>query len=174
MKIPSVLREARRLAKVPHVAARIAELELALLPAPEDPQAIRDHAVATGIHLSNTACDERVRLASVQWLEVVDKANASEQEKLLKDLRALYLRAVSVTGAAEPPAREMREVPPPLEFELEGDVTGLRTEPDEIDGRHLATDQASSDAPSPVDLSVDAARVDSDPSEPPAFRKVRV
>jgi hypothetical protein len=125
MKAPSVLREARRLAKVPHVAARIVELELALLPAPEDLKAIRDHAVATGIHLSNVAADERVRLASAKWLvEVVDKGNAAEQERLLEELRALYFRAESMTAElAEAPGEQMREADLKLESEMAGTVT---------------------------------------------------
>jgi hypothetical protein len=109
----SVSREARRLAKVPLVAEKIKELRLALLPAPADLRAVRDHAVAVGIEVSNAAADPKVRLMAAQWLaNVADQEAAAQQDGLLEELRALYLRAVSLAGQAGTPVEVVQQAEP--------------------------------------------------------------
>jgi hypothetical protein len=178
MKAGSVLREGRRLAKLPHVAARIAELELALLPAPEDLKAIRDHAVATGIHLSNVAGDERVRLASAKWLvDVVDRGNAAEQENLLKELRALYLRAVAVTSeTAEPQVEEMRPAALPLDFEVGGGAADEPLRAEDSDGLGLVPRPSAVSVSESVTAQSSADRADTSQQQSArrGFREVRV
>jgi hypothetical protein len=105
-KAASVYQNAKRSAKHPGIAARIKELQVELLPAPEDMRAVYAHGLATIIQLSISSEDSRVRLRAAQWLcaeaekrealeaekrETLETAGTpNEGEEILSKLRALY------------------------------------------------------------------------------------
>ena len=64
----SVYANARRARKHPLVARRIAELQVKLMPGPEDMAALYRHALAVGLQLSVVGEDDKVRLRAAQWL----------------------------------------------------------------------------------------------------------
>jgi hypothetical protein len=116
----TVYPNSRRALKHPGIAARIKELQLELLPAPEDMRAIYQHGLATILQLSISAEDGRVRFRAAEWLcqeaekrlrlEADRPPNQSDQ--VLADLRALYQKALT---AQEPPLEplvlEVRDEP---------------------------------------------------------------
>ena len=122
-KAPSVYSNAKRAARHPIIAARISELRLELLPAPEDMRRVYEHGLATVIGLSITAEDARVRLRAAQWLcaeaekreklpsETVSRAPAESMptEAVIASLRALYQRAGMSPVAEEPLVVEVAE-----------------------------------------------------------------
>ena len=64
----SVYSNARRTRKHPLVARRIAELQVKLMPGPEDMRAVYQHALAVGIQLSVVGKDDKVRLGAAKWV----------------------------------------------------------------------------------------------------------
>ena len=56
-----VYKNARRTRRNPLVSRRIAELQVQLLPGPEDMRALYRHALAVGLQLTVMAKDEKVR-----------------------------------------------------------------------------------------------------------------
>jgi hypothetical protein len=78
-KAPSVYQNAKRSAKHPAIAARIRELQVELLPAPEDMRAVYQHGLAVILQLSITSEDSRVRLRAL--------------DEILAELHDLYRRA---------------------------------------------------------------------------------
>jgi hypothetical protein len=108
-KAASVYQNAKRSARHPGIAARIQELQLELLPAPEDMKAVYAHGLATIIQLSNSCEDSRVRLHAAQWLcaeaekrktleaekrETQEAARTSDPQELVSQLEALYRKAL--------------------------------------------------------------------------------
>ena len=85
-KAPSVYTNARRARKHPGIARRIAELQVKLLPGPEDLKAVYRHALAVGLQLSILGKDDRVRLRAAQWVA----AEAEKGEKLAEEARKLH------------------------------------------------------------------------------------
>lgn len=77
-KAPSVYANARRARKHPGIARRIAELQVKLLPGPEDMKALYQHALAVGTQLTILGKDDRVRLRAAMWVA----AEAEKREKL--------------------------------------------------------------------------------------------
>jgi hypothetical protein len=147
-KAPSVYQNAKRAAKHPGIAARIQELQLELLPAPEDMRAVYGHGLATIIQLSISSEDSRVRLRAAQWLcaeaekretleagkrETLEAARTPNPQEVLSQLEALYRKAlpeheplVEEVSDEEgvPPAKSVAEFleeihqVPPLEAEI--------------------------------------------------------
>jgi hypothetical protein len=108
-KAPSVYQNAKRAAKHPGIATRIRELQIQLLPAPEDMKAVYAHGLATIIQLSNFCEDSRVRLRAAQWLcaeaerrkaleaekrESSEAARTPNSQEVLSQLEALYRKAL--------------------------------------------------------------------------------
>jgi hypothetical protein len=60
-KAESAYRNARRTRKHPLVAQHIAELQVKLMPGPEDMRALCQHSLAVGLQLTVMAKDEKVR-----------------------------------------------------------------------------------------------------------------
>jgi hypothetical protein len=81
----SVYSNARRARKHPAIARRIAELQVKLLPGPEDMKALYDHALAVATQLTILGEDDRVRLRAAQWIA----AEAEKSEKLAEEARKL-------------------------------------------------------------------------------------
>jgi hypothetical protein len=111
---PSVYPNSRRALKHPGIAARIKELQLELLPAPEDMRAIYQHGLATILQLSISAEDGRVRLRAAEWLcseaEKRQRLEAdrpvNQSDEIFDDLRGLYQKALT---AQEPPLEPLVE-----------------------------------------------------------------
>jgi hypothetical protein len=109
-KAPSVYQNAKRAAKHPGIAARIQELQLELLPAPEDMKAVYAHGLATIIQLSISSENSRVRLHAAQWLcaeaekrktleaekreDILEAARTPNPQEVLSQLEALYQKAL--------------------------------------------------------------------------------
>jgi hypothetical protein len=115
-KAATVYSNSRRAVRHPKIAARIQELQVELLPAPEDMRAVYAHGLATIIQLSVSSADARVRLRAAEWLcaeaEKREKLEAaqrpsqgdkSERERLIYELRGLYAKAL---GPQEPLVEE--------------------------------------------------------------------
>ena len=64
----SVYSNARRTRKHPLVARRIAELQVKLMPGPEDMRALYQHALAVATQLTVAGEDDKVRLRAAQWI----------------------------------------------------------------------------------------------------------
>ena len=64
----SVYSNARRTRKHPLVARRIAELQVKLMPGPEDMKALYQHALAVGLELTVVGEDDKVRLRAASGL----------------------------------------------------------------------------------------------------------
>ena len=120
-KAPSVYQNAKRAAKHPGIASRIRELQIQLLPAPEDIKAVYAHGLGTIIQLSNSSEDSRVRLKAAQWLcaeaerretleaekrETQEAARTSDPQEILSQLSALYQKALP---AQEPLVEEVSD-----------------------------------------------------------------
>jgi hypothetical protein len=101
-RAPSVYQNAKRAAKHPQIAERIQQLQLQLLPGPDDIRKIRGHALAVAIQLSVSSEDDRVRLKSAAWLyaeagrlETLEAARPRDQrEEIISELRDLYHKAL--------------------------------------------------------------------------------
>ena len=100
-KAVSVYANARRARKHPLVARRIAELQVKLMPGPEDMKALYSHALAVGLQLTMVAEDDRTRLRAAQWIAgEAEKSGKLEEEA--RKLRAEDVRKiVENLGAAE-------------------------------------------------------------------------
>ena len=125
----SVYSNARRTRKHPLVARRIAELQVKLMPGPEDMFAVYQHALAVATQLTVASEDDKVRLRAAQWLageaeksgKVAEEARKFHKEELAK-LEEILTRAESDFEAAAgdaPPANraaelleEIRQAPP--------------------------------------------------------------
>jgi hypothetical protein len=83
----SVYSNARRARKHPGIARRIAELQVELLPGPEDMRALYQHALAVVTQLTLLGEDERVRLRAAQWIagEAEKRGKLSEEPRKLSD-----------------------------------------------------------------------------------------
>jgi hypothetical protein len=76
-KAPSVYGNARRTRKHPLVARRIAELQVKLMPGPEDMRALYQHALAVGLQLTVVGGDDKVRLRAAQWVAAEERSGRS-------------------------------------------------------------------------------------------------
>jgi hypothetical protein len=102
-KAPSVYQNAKRSAKHPGIAARIRELQVELLPAPEDMRAVYQHGLAVILQLSISSEDPRVRMRAAQWLcseaekreklEAVKARNQNQLDEIFSELHDLYRKA---------------------------------------------------------------------------------
>jgi hypothetical protein len=129
-KAPSVYGNARRARKHPLVARRIAELQVKLMPGPEDMRALYQYALAVGLQLTVAAEDERTRLRAAQWIAgEAEKSGKLEEEarrlraedvRKIEEILAADQRAHEAAAAKDaPPAKsaaefleEIRQVPP--------------------------------------------------------------
>jgi hypothetical protein len=105
-KRETAVRNAKRKAKHVEVRAAIEEMQLQLMPAPDDMRAVYAHGLATIIQLSNSCEDSRTRLAAAQWLCAEAKEQAEKRqtleaargtnprEEIIAELRALYRKAL--------------------------------------------------------------------------------
>ena len=118
----SVYANARRARKHPGIARRIAELQVKLLPGPEDMKALYQHALAVGTQLSLLAEDDRVRLRAAQWIaaEAEKRGKIAEEARKLRDDALEELQAILDSPAedeapeksAEEILAELRQEPP--------------------------------------------------------------
>ncbi len=122
-KAASAYSNAKRARRHPGIAARIKELQLELMPAPQDMRQIYEHGMAVALQLSVTSPDHRVRLRAAQWLcaeaekremlssETVPRAPAEPMstEAVIANLRELYRRAGMSPVAQEPLVVEVAE-----------------------------------------------------------------
>ena len=83
----SVYSNARRARKHPGIARRIAELQVRLLPGPEDMKALYQHALAVATQLTLVGDDDRVRLRAAQWIagEAEKRGKLAEEARKLRD-----------------------------------------------------------------------------------------
>jgi len=83
----SVYSNARRARKHPGIARRIAELQVKLLPGPEDMKALYQHALAVATQITLLGEDDRVRLRAAQWIagEAEKRGNVAEEARKLRD-----------------------------------------------------------------------------------------
>jgi hypothetical protein len=129
----SVYANARRTRKHPLVARRIAELQVKLMPGPEDMRAVYQHALAVGIQLTVVGKDDKVRLGAAKWVAgEAEKSGKLEQEarklraedvrKIVENLGAARERQAATEDA--PPAKSVAEFleeirqAPPMEAEV--------------------------------------------------------
>ena len=124
----SVYANARRARKHPGIVRRIAELQVKLLPGPEDMKAVYQHALAVGLQLSILGKDDRVRLRAAQWVaaEAEKKAKLVREANELCDEETEELEDIPADPAAEGdlPAKSGAEIlaelrrAPPVEQEV--------------------------------------------------------
>jgi hypothetical protein len=93
-KLPSVYSNSKRTAKLPHVAAAVAELRLRYMPAEASMEALYQHGLAVMLELTNSD-DARARFAAARFLceeagERRKAASSVDPEPLLQKLRELY------------------------------------------------------------------------------------
>src|SRR5215467_10879516 len=79
----SVYSNARRTRKHPLVARRIAELQVKLMPGPEDMWLVYQHALAVATQLTVVGEDDKVRLRAAQWIA----GEAEKSGKLAEEAR---------------------------------------------------------------------------------------
>jgi hypothetical protein len=134
-KAVSVYANARRARKHPLIARRIAELQVKLMPGPEDMAALYQHALAVGLQLTVVGEDDKVRLRAAQWIAgEAEKSGKLEQEarklreedvRKIEEILAGAQRAheaADTEGAS--PAKSVAEFleeirqPPPMEAEV--------------------------------------------------------
>ena len=122
-KAASAYSNAKRARKHPGIAARIKELQLELMPAPQDMRQIYEHGMAVALQLSVGSPDHRVRLRAAQWLcaesekrerltsETVPRAPSQPMptEAVIANLRELYRKAGMSPLAQEPLVVEVAE-----------------------------------------------------------------
>ena len=86
-KAASVYSNARRARKHAGIVRRIAELQVRLLPGPEDMKALYQHALAVATQLTLLGEDERVRLRAAQWIggEAEKRGKLAEEARRLRD-----------------------------------------------------------------------------------------
>ena len=99
----SVYSNARRARKHPGIARRIAELEVKLLPGPEDMQALYQHALAVATQLTLLSEDDKVRLRAAQWLasEAEKRGKLAEEASKLRDEDLDEIQAILDARTAE-------------------------------------------------------------------------
>jgi hypothetical protein len=137
-KAVSVYANARRTRKHPLVARRIAELQVKLMPGPENMRALYQHALAVGLQLTVVGEDDKVRLRAAQWIareaekrekleaaaRTPDRAGAPDDAgEIIAELRGLYAKAL---GAEPLPLVEPVEAAgagQPAVDQLEAEVT---------------------------------------------------
>jgi hypothetical protein len=140
----SVYANARRTRKHPLVARRIAELQVKLMPGPEDMRAVYQHALAVGIQLTVVGEDDKVRLSAARWLageaeksgklaEEARKLRAEDVQKIVENLGAAARDREATAAEDPPPAKSVAEFleeirqPPPMEAEVaEAPATQIR------------------------------------------------
>src|SRR5262249_28026417 len=83
----SVYSNARRARKHPGIARRITQLQVRLLPGPEDMKALYEHALAVATQLTLLGEDDRVRLRAAQWIagEAEKRGKLAEEARKLRD-----------------------------------------------------------------------------------------
>jgi len=105
----SVYTNSQRARRHPLVSQRIAELEMQLMPGPEDMKAARQHALAVGLQLTVVAKDERVRLRAAQFVaaEAAKSEKLEEEERkaegrpqVIAELKGLYRKALGSAKAS--------------------------------------------------------------------------
>jgi hypothetical protein len=131
----SVYANARRARKHPGIVRRIKELQVKLLPGPEDMKALYEHALAVATQLTVLGEDDRVRLRAAQWIasEAEKRGKLAEEARKLREenlekLREIFASAernqVAPTAEYESPAKSaaeiLAEIPqvPPVEQEV--------------------------------------------------------
>jgi hypothetical protein len=110
----SVYSNARRARKHPLVARRIAELQVKLMPGPEDLAALYRHALAVGLQLSVVGDDDKVRLRAAQWI-AAEAAKSGKLEEEARKLREEDVRKIEEILASTQRAHEAAEGAPPEE-----------------------------------------------------------
>jgi hypothetical protein len=133
-KAVSVYSNSRRTRRHPLVARRIAELQVKLMPGPEDMKALYSHALAVALQLTVAGEDDKVRLRAAQWIagEAVKSGKLEEEARKLRteDVRKIVenlgaaARDHEAGAEGAPPANrgaelleEIRQAPP-LEAEV--------------------------------------------------------
>jgi hypothetical protein len=97
---------AKRIAKLPHIATAVAELRLRYMPAEASMEALYQHGLAVMLELTNSP-DSRARFAAAAWLckeasarkDAAASTAALEQQRLLESLRELYRKITALTAA---------------------------------------------------------------------------
>jgi hypothetical protein len=133
-KAVSVYANARRTRQHPLVARRIAELQVELMPGPEDLAALYRHALAVGLQLTVAGEDDKVRLRAAQWLAAeAQKSGKLEEEarklreedvRKLEELLGVAAREREAAAEDAPMANRGAELleeirqPPPMEAEV--------------------------------------------------------
>jgi hypothetical protein len=99
----SVYSNARRARKHPAIARRIAELQVRLLPGPEDMRALYGHSLSVALQLTVLSEDDKVRLHAAQWLagEAEKREKIAEEARKLRDEDLEELQAILDAPAAE-------------------------------------------------------------------------
>jgi hypothetical protein len=120
-KATSVYSNARRARKHAGIARRIAELQVKLMPGPEDMKALYQHALAVATQLTVLGEDDKVRLRAAQWIageaeksgKLADEARKLREEDLEK-LREILAGAdrnyVAPAAEYESPAKNAAAV----------------------------------------------------------------
>jgi hypothetical protein len=119
----SVYSNARRARKHPGIARRIAELQVRLLPGPEDMKALYQHSLAVATQLTLLSEDDKVCLRAAQWIaseaekrgklaEEARKLRAEDLEKLREILRAPAAEGEAPAKSAAEILAELRQAPP--------------------------------------------------------------
>jgi hypothetical protein len=110
----SVYSNARRARKHSGIARRIAELQVKLLPGPEDMQALYQHALAVATQLTLLSEDDKVRLRAAQWLagEAEKRGKLAEEASKLSNEDLEKLEEMLGAPAAEDvaPAKSATEI----------------------------------------------------------------
>jgi hypothetical protein len=110
----SVYSNARRARKHSGIARRIAELQVKLLPGPEDMQALYQHALAVATQLTLLSEDDKVRLRAAQWLagEAEKRGKLAEEASKLsnEDLEKLEEMLGAPAEEDEAPAKSAAEI----------------------------------------------------------------
>jgi hypothetical protein len=134
-KAVSVYANARRTRKHPLVDRRIVELQVKLMPGPEDMRALYQHALAVGVQLTVVGEDDKVRLRAAQWVAAeAEKSGKLEEEtrklreedvrKIEEILGGEAARAREAATEGAPPAKSVAEFleeirqPPSMEAEV--------------------------------------------------------
>ena len=118
----SVYSNARRARKHFGIARRIAELQVKLLPGPEDMQALYQHALAVATQLTLLSEDDKVRLRAAQWIasEAEKRAKLAEEARKIRDEDLEELQAIldAPTAEDDAPTKSVAEIL----FELRGEA----------------------------------------------------
>src|SRR6516164_2327249 len=110
----SVYSNARRARKHAGIARRIAELQVKLLPGPEDMKALYEHALAVATQLTVLGEDDRVRLRAAQWIasEAEKRGKLAEKARKLRDEDLEKLQEILADVSRTPEASTVADETP--------------------------------------------------------------